>query len=30
MARQTISVTEPNDRWFKQKIEENDMPVKVI
>lgn len=24
MARQTLTVTEPNDRWLKHKIEENE------
>jgi antitoxin ParD1/3/4 len=28
MARQTITVTEPNDRWLKQKIEENEYASK--
>ena len=28
MARQTISVNEPNDRWMKQKIEENEFSSK--
>jgi antitoxin ParD1/3/4 len=28
MARQTITVTEPNDRWLKKKIEENEYASK--
>lgn len=28
MARQTITVTEPNDHWLKQKIEENEYASK--
>lgn len=28
MARQTITVTEPNDRWLKQKVEENEYASK--
>ena len=28
MARQTITVTEPNDRWMKQKVEENEYASK--
>ena len=28
MARQTITVNEPNDRWMKQKIQENEYASK--
>lgn len=28
MARQTISVNEPNDRWMKEKIQENEYASK--
>ncbi len=28
MARQTITVNEPNDRWLKQKVEENEYASK--
>lgn len=28
MARQTITVNEPNDRWMKQKVQENEYASK--